>query len=207
MKQGGWQVNVEYFDDYVIKTPKTKKEIIERVKSYLKSKGKLEELDKRVKDMQEDWKFSISLIKKKKFPSELIGNIEFLKDGKIKQSRAIVLEDILKRVYKEKKINELKRIISQTLDLILELWKYGIVEKTSKIGSEMGIVNGKVILIDIGELSNRKDIAERQINNKKWYKDLNERFGEDIANIFMNLAEKKLTLKVLNDNWDIKRKG
>jgi hypothetical protein len=207
IKKGGWQVNVEYFGDYVIKTPKTEKEIIIEVERYLIRKDNLEELDKRVKEMQEDWKTSLLLIKQKKIPLRLLGYPEFLNNGKIKQKRALILEDIFNNLKRENKIQEIERIIIKTLDLILELWKYGIVEKTSKIGQEMGIVNDEVILVDFGELSNRKDIAEKQILKKKWHKNLKEYCGQELADLFIKLAENKLTLETLNKVWDSKNQN
>ena len=67
-RKGGWQVNVEYFDDYVIKTPKTDSEMRETISRYLNHIGKPEQLDKRVKDMVEGWKNGIRILSEKKAP-------------------------------------------------------------------------------------------------------------------------------------------
>jgi len=84
---GGWQVNVEYFKDYVIKTPKTETEIKERITNYLKARGGINKLERRVRSMQKDWKYSLKLVVKKNIPMRLLGYPEFLEDGKIKQKK------------------------------------------------------------------------------------------------------------------------
>jgi hypothetical protein len=201
IKNGGWQCNIKYFDDYVIKTPKTEQEIREKVRRYLASKNQLEELEDRVKDMQEDWKNSIKLIKKKKLPLSLLAFPEFLSDGKIKQKKVVMLDELFLKLRKEKKIKELNELMLEILETIKEFWKYGLVDKTGKISSEFGVLGGKVVLIDFGELSDNKEIAEKQIRKLKWYENLAKYNGEEVANLFINLAKEKLTLEKLDELW------
>lgn len=202
IKSGGWQCNVEYFKDYVIKTPKTEDQIKKRIGNYLESHNKLDELKKRVKDMQRDWKNSIDLINKKKLPLNFLANTEFLENGKIKQTRVIMLSYIFQELYDKNKIEELKLIINKTVDFIIKFWRYGLVEKTSKIGMEFGLMNNEIVLVDFGELSDEKKVAEKQVVELKWYKNLEKYLNKEIADLFIKFAKKKLTLKVLNENWE-----
>jgi len=205
-RKGGWQVNVEYFDDYVIKTPKTDSEMRETISRYLNHIGKPEQLDKRVKDMVEGWKNGIRILSEKKLPSEFLGNIEFLDKGKIKQKKVIVLEDLWNAQVDEGKINEMKGIVDQEIDFIIELWKYGIHEKTGKVGYEFGLMDDKIILIDFGEICADKTIAEKQISKKYWEKHLKEYCRKEVVEYFESVANKKLTIKNLNNFWNMKNK-
>src|SRR3989338_10066244 len=100
-KFGGWQFWVEVYDDYVIKTPKTKKEVEERVKSFLSKIGRIEELDERVEKVMSDIDASKKIILKSKVPRSLLANLEFLKNNKIKQSRVIILGEALAEANKK----------------------------------------------------------------------------------------------------------
>ena len=46
--------------------------------------------------------------------------------------------------------------MNKAINFIIELWKYGIHEKTGKIGYEFGLMKNKIILIDFGEISENK---------------------------------------------------
>ena len=111
------------FEDYVIKTPKTESEIRETITRYLNSRGKIEELDKRVKDMQIGWIEGIKIISKSKIPLKMLGDLEFLKNGKIKQRKVIVLEEAWNELVKDGKIKEMKNLVDKTLKFIMKLWQ------------------------------------------------------------------------------------
>ena len=201
-RSGGWQANIEYFDDYVIKTPKTVEEISEEIFNFLKFKGRLAELDDTVKKMQEDWQIGLRLIKEKKIPNKMLGNLEFLEGGKIKQTRVLVLQDAWAELYDNGKTDEMKTLMKKTMNFIIELWRYGVHEKTFKIGYEFGVMGEDNILIDFGELGNEKRVAEKQIKEKKWMKQMEGYSCQDILDCFNKLANEMLTLDVLNENWD-----
>jgi len=201
----GWQAKIEYFKDYVIKTPKTELEIRESITKYLNSKGKIEELDKRVKDMQTGWIEGLRIISKAKIPLKMLGYLEFLEKGKIKQRRVRVLEEVWNELVKNEKIEEMKILVDKTLEFIIELWKYGIHEKTGKIGYEFGLMGKDIILIDFGEICENQNTAEKQITKKYWEKSINEYCTKEVANYLNMKATKMLTIANLNKNWGIKK--
>lgn len=201
LKMGGWQANVEYFKTYVIKTPKTEKEISETIERYLRHTDNLDELGTKVKEMQADWDYSLDLVKKKKIPLHLFANLEFLPHGKIKQTRVKMLGDVITSLYKAHKIEGINSIFDKFFELIIELWEYGVVEKTSKIGQEFGILGERVVLVDIGELSEKKSTAEKQIAEIKWQKNLSKYCGQEIADLFFKRAKEKLNLELLEAHW------
>ena len=197
----GWQVNIEYFEDYVIKTPKTESEIRETITRYLNSVGKIEELDKRIKDMQDGWARGLDIISKTKIPPKMLGYLEFLEHGKIKQKRVRVLEEVWNQLVKNGKTEEMKKIVGKTLEFILELWKYSVHETTGKIGYEFGLMDKDIILIDFGELSQKKSTAEKQITKKYWGKSISKYCTKEVAEYFNKKANEILTIENLNKNW------
>jgi len=197
----GWQANIEYFKDYVIKTPKTEQEIRETVARYLNSIGKIEELDKRVKDMRDGWIRGKEIILNTKIPLKMLGNVELLEDGRVKQRRCRVLEEVWNELFKNGKIAEMESLIDKSLNFILDLWKYGIHETTGKIGYEFGLIGEDIILIDFGELSQKKSTAEKQIAKKYWEKSIAKYCEKEVAECFNKKASIMLTLDNLNKNW------
>ncbi|MFH0970739.1 MAG: hypothetical protein V1776_04750 [Candidatus Diapherotrites archaeon] len=204
-KKGGWQANVEFFDNYVIKTPKTDYEIRKKISKYLKPKGKLHTLDKRVEEMKKGWKEGIRILNKKKIPTRMLGYIEFLEHGKIRQKKVITLEDSWNEAADNGNVKEMKKIVNKAINFIIELWKYGIHEKTGKIGYEFGLMKNKIILIDFGEISENKKIPQKQILKKYWKKPLERHSRKEVLNYFNKMADKKLTIQTLNKNWNKKR--
>ena len=200
----GWQANIEYFGDYVIKTPKTESEIRETVTRYLNSIGKIGELDKRVKDMQTGWVNGLKIISNSKIPPKMLGYPEFLDEGKIKQKRVRVLEEVWNELIKNGKIKEMKNIVDKTLEFIIELWKYGIHETTGKIGYEFGLMGEEIILIDFGEICKNKNTAKKQIMKKYWEKNINKHCTKEVADYFNMKAISTLTINNLDKNWDTK---
>jgi hypothetical protein len=198
-RKGGWQVWVEIHKDHVIKTPKTKREIRDHIKPHLKATNKLNELSWRVDAMLRNVKNSIRLIKRSKAPRRLFGNPEFLEDGRIKQDLAIQLED------KMSKANS-KNLIDQYIRLILELWKYGVHEKTFKFYSNFGLIKDKVIMIDFLELTGNKKTVLRQIRKRQCDRPfgLKRVLSEELADYYVKQANKYFTVENFNKNWKTK---
>jgi hypothetical protein len=69
----------------------------------------------------------------------------------------------------------------------------------------MGMINEKIILIDTGELSDNKEIAKKQILKMKWPHKLQKYVGEEVAKMFKKIAKEHLTLKKLDELWEIKQ--
>jgi len=204
LREGGWQINVEYFDDYVIKTPKTRDEMSNKISKHLHAKGKINELEKIINTLNKDWQNSLDILSRKNIPDYMLGYPEFLEGGKIKQKRAIIVEDTLNEFYENNQMNKVYDTIEKTLDFVTELWKYGVHEKTGKICFELGLLENNVILIDFGELTDNKEKVEKQIRNRKWEKSANKYLPEEIAGYFNKRAQEKLTIDTLNKNWRIK---
>jgi len=154
-----------------------------------------------VKKMQEDWQEGIRIIGEKNIPKKMLGNLEVLDDGTIKQTKVSVLQDVWAELYEAGKIDEMKAVMEKTVDFIVELWKYGVHEKTFKVGYEFGLMDGEIVLIDFGELGDEKRVPEKQIQKKMWIKQMVKYSCQEVLDCFNKLADEKFTLEVLNENW------
>jgi len=196
---GGWQFWVEIKDDYVIKTPKNPEEVSVNVERYLKHINKMEELDMQVSKVMNALEISTEILKESKIPRELLANLEFLDEGKIKQTKVKILREELPMVGEE----EAKKIIDDAVDFLIEIWKYGVHENTFKFDSNLGLMDEKIVLIDPFEITDKKEKVEKQINNRRWFKPrrLENNPLKRFIEYFNEQMDKKMTLEKLNETW------
>lgn len=194
---GGWQFWVDFEGDNVIKTPKTKKEISENIGKYLAPKGRGEEVPKLVESIIRDIKGSKRIIQKLKIPRLLLADLEF-KGNRVKQKKAVVLEDALN----DKRYSR-RGLINRSVEFYGNLWGYGIHEKTFKFHSNLGVLNGKIVLIDSFELTDNFDQVKKQIIGKKWeQKDkYKNRLSPSLLRYFINQANRYWTVENLSELW------
>ena len=202
-KNGGWQANIEYFEDYVIKTPKTEEEIREKISLHYISVGCEEKIDEKIKKLKNDWNNSINLVKSGKVPLKLLAFPEFLENGKIKQRRVKMLYDKFKDLMSENKIEESKKLVDKVIDFILTLWKYGVHEITFKFYSEMGLLDEQIVLVDLGELTNDKEMIKKIIQGNKPLEDLRRFHHDEVLDYYQEQVKKRLTLEKLEKCWEI----
>lgn len=199
---GGWQCWVELYNSYVIKTPKSREEIKQEVEKFLRWKNKLEELEERTDKMIFDIKNSSKIIKKSKIPKKLLANLEFIGNDKIKQKKVLSLDQALKNL-KEKERFEL---INKIMKFLLKLWTYGIHEKTFKLFSNLGIDKGKIVLIDVFEITSNKEKVLKQLKKRSWAKPDN--YKKHLSNKKVDHLIKKLdktfTKRNLEKHWKTK---
>ena len=204
LRKGGWQVNVKYFDDYVIKTPLTKEEIENKIYPYLKWKGELDKLDERVEKMMDQWKNSIEIVNTSNIPFSFLGNIIFLEGGKIKQDKVKIFKEIYSELADsfEENQEKIEDLINQQMRFVIELWKYGIAENTMKFETEYGLLGEDIVLIDFGELTDDYEKVKRQIVNNK--PDLSKKKNysdERVWNLIIQKRKEFLTMENLDRYW------
>ncbi len=199
----GWQCKVLIYKDYVIKIPKTKREITDIIRKHLEKFGDIRDLKERVKKVHGDIEKSIKIIKKSKIPKNLLANPEFLKNGTIKQKKVIVLIDKLSKLAKNDKVEETNEIIRKAVLFYIELWKYGINEKTLKL-SNLGYHKGKIVLLDFLEITDDKNKISKRLKKKPLIniKHQKNRVPTSILNYFLIELKKNLTVKNLNKYWN-----
>ena len=132
----------------------------------------------------------------------MLANLEFLKNNKIKQSRVIILGEALAEANKK----DAEKLIEKTVKLFVKLWQYGIHENTLKFNSNVGVLDGRIVLIDPFEITDKKEKVIKLINEKKWRKPF--KTNDEILKKYLKYFHKKLdeyfTLENLEKNWKIK---
>ncbi len=208
-KKEGWQVWVDIHKDHVIKTPKNRKEVRQRVKRYLKSIGKGHKIEETVDKALRDVMQSIKIIKRTKMPLKYFAYPEFLEKGRLKQKRVISIDEGLRELIKKNKKKEAKKIIDNFFKFLHKMWKYGIHEKPLKFNLNFGLINKEVVLIDLFELTTNKEKVKKQIRRKSWRKSkehVMKSLPEWIVDYFIEQADKKITEEKLNKFWKVKLK-
>ncbi len=200
---GGWQCWVDIYEDYVIKTPKNREEIQREVKKFLIWKNKLDELDIRTEKLISDIVNSTKIIKNSKVPRKLLADLEFLDNGKVRQKRVIVLDE---------KINELgeseqKKLMGKVTKFLLVLWKYGIHEKTFKIFSNLGLNNGRIVLIDVFEITSNKQKVLQQLRRNPWQNPqlFRKHLSEKMTYYLIKQLNNIFTTENLSKHWKLKK--
>ena len=199
---GGWQCWVDLYKDYVIKTPKNRGEIKEKIEEFLKWENKLEELDKRTNKMISDIKDSTRIIKKSKISRKYLANLEFLENGKVRQKKVIPLDEFLIRLKEKERLI----LIGKIMKFLLKLWSYGIHEKTFKLFSNFGIDNDKIVLIDVFEITSNKTKVLKQIKKRSWKNTDNykKHLSKKEIDYLIKKMNQTLTEKNLNRYWKTK---
>src|SRR3989304_1511381 len=199
LKKGGWQANIEYFDDYVVKTPKTEDQIRNKITPHYQMTEKLDRVEEKSKKLKNDWKSSIKIIKSGKVPLRLLAFPEFLDDDRIKQRRVKMLSEEFGDLMSKGNLRGAKRLVDRVIDFIISLWQYGIHEITFKFYSEMGIMNGKIVLVDIGEITDDKELVRRQLEKKgKKLEDLRHHHHDKVLDYYQEQIKKRLTIEELD---------
>jgi hypothetical protein len=203
IQKGGWQVGVRLYKNHVVKSLRSVREMKIAVSKFLPEPKDKKEIKKRVDNNYSEWDYSMKLVKDNKVPLKMIGDPVFLKKNIIKQKRGIVLKYALRDLYEKKEMKKLKEVIEKTIDFVIELWRYGIVEKTCKISNEYGIINDQIVLIDFGAISDKKYIAKNQIKEREWEMRMKWDLPEEVLKMFNRSAKRRLTIDSLNKNWGI----
>tara|TARA_Y100000034_G_scaffold122683_1_gene168462 strand:+ start:68 stop:706 length:639 start_codon:yes stop_codon:yes gene_type:complete len=203
LRKGGWQANIKYYKNYVIKTPKTDKEIRDRIRYHFEKTNTLDKMEIKVKKLKTDWKNSLRIINSGMIPPKVFAYLEFIKGGKIKQKRVRMLADEFEELMSNNNLKESKMLVDKVIEFILVLWQYGVHEVTFKFYTEMGIMDNEIVLVDIGELIDDKDLVRKQLEKgyKKILGDLRSYDHDDVLNYYKKQVKKKLTIKKLDEYW------
>lgn len=202
IRKSGWQVNVLIYNDYVIKELKSYEESRERIAPYLRHKGKSEkEIDEAARQAIDDMQRSLRIVKASNCPKEFMGNPEFLDDKRFRQDKATDLVEEMRAQLQNGSIDLAKQILDDYINLNLELWRYGIHEKTYKLDN-FGYVGERMILMDFLELSDDHEFIMRQLKEIDWSRVCGRyRLPEMINDYFVEEARKRLTVENFEGNW------
>ena len=120
-----------------------------------------------IKDMKRKADVSFEILKKVNLLQEWMANPRFINKYDFEQDKVIPLHDVFDNL----DTNEIKNIINQFIELNKKLMSFGIIDKSFNITKNYGLNNKKeIVLIDIGELFDDKDLIDKQIKNRVWEK-------------------------------------
>lgn len=199
----GWQCRVYVFRDHVVKVLKTEEESWDTiVRQY---QGDTAAAFKIVRGAVQP---SLDLIERNRPPASLLGNFEVVGDGIFRQARGENLGEAVARLAQLGKPAEIRALLAATLDLVIELWRYGLSETSWKFNKNYGILqNGAVALLDCLELTGERERVQRQIEQSRWLKK-NRRFIDSLpiplGGEFMEMLNSRLTGPVLAREWGTK---
>jgi len=120
-----------------------------------------------IKDMKIKVDDSLRIIKTKNIPKEWMANPKFVNKYDFEQDKVIPLHDIFEKLNTE----ESKGIINQFVDFNKKFLEIGVIDKSFNITKNYGInLTGDIVLIDIGELYDDKELIAKQFKNRVWDK-------------------------------------
>ncbi|PIN88891.1 hypothetical protein COU61_03305 [Candidatus Pacearchaeota archaeon CG10_big_fil_rev_8_21_14_0_10_35_13] len=207
-EKGGWQCKVFLYKDYVIKKPLSYKEVRKKAYKWLKeNQGKNEkEISKIAKECFDDIEKSRKLIESSGIPKKYLGNPVFYKDGRVKQKRVVELGVRIKNLVKNGRVKEAEEVIDKFFEFVKILWNYGLREKPFKINQNFGIINNRVILIDLFELNGDYKSAKRSLEKgiNKSDKNLEWSITKKMIPDYQKKARETLNEKTLDKHWKSK---
>jgi len=120
-----------------------------------------------IKEVKKRADESIELLKRKDIPQEWMANPKFINKYDFEQDKVIPLHDAFKNLSKE----ESKKIIDLFIEFNLKLLNIGVIDKGFNITKNYGLNdNSQIVLIDIGELFDDKELINKQLKNRGWHK-------------------------------------
>jgi hypothetical protein len=206
-KKDGWQCVVHLYDKHVLKKVRDYQEIRKRAHKYLKENGKTEgEISKIARKVFNDIKNSTKLIKDSGCPLDLLAYPIFLKSGNLKQTKAIPLDAYLENLVKKRDLKKSRQILDSYFELTVELWKYGLHEKTYKVNQNYGVLENKVVLIDLFELTDNLESIKKSFRKKRWEEKefIEWAIPKELIPYFKREARQTFNVKTLKKFWKTK---
>lgn len=196
----GLQYNVySKNENKVIKTPTSKTQIILKLLSWNpRHIFKPSLLRKTLNQTIIDRKNSIENIKKIPFDKKILANPIF-KLNKIEQDKVIILEKFLKE-----NPEKAKQYINKYIESIFQTWSYGFSDRIFNLTINNGIdKTNKVVLIDFGELTFKKEDVIKAINTTRWEKSwsFKKDLNKEVKEYYKKEMKEKITLSNLDRYW------
>lgn len=120
-----------------------------------------------IKDVKRKTDESFEILKRVNIPQEWMANPKFINKYDFEQDKVQPLH----KVFEELDSEGIKKIIDKFIEFNLKLLNLGVIDKGFNITKNYGINNnGEIVLIDIGELFDDKELITKQINNRGWVK-------------------------------------
>jgi hypothetical protein len=134
---------------------------------------------------------SLKIIKKNIIPASWLGNPKFLNNLNYEQDKAQPLHDI----FENSDTEAIKTIIDEFIVFNKCLLEKGVIDKSFNITKNYGLnEEGKIILIDIGELFDNPERIKKQIADRAWDKNY-------VAGCIRDADARKYFIKKMDENF------
>lgn len=154
-------------------------------------------LKKKLRNALNEREYSCTQIKERFSNSPLLAHPTF-EEGRIFQDKLIPLSDYLKTS------NKPEQMIDLVIDCMFRCWEQGFSEKTYNFTINYGIdKEGRVAVLDFGELHFDKEAVMDDIKTKKWQQSwsLTKDLNKVVSQYWNKALTENLTLKKLDDYW------
>lgn len=197
----GWQFAVyDLGEGRVLKRPLTGFERFLRVGRQMLFRNPLA-IPSEVRRVRTDMRDSLEIVRNSRgrLPPHLLGNPIIGDDDSYRQDKAAVLAER----FSEATAAESFRIIDAYTELTRELWKYGVADRVFNFTINNALdSSGRVILIDLGELTDSKEKVRKHIETKAWLRHFSYRsLPDELKRYFASAMDRGITLENLEREW------
>lgn len=120
-----------------------------------------------IKDVKRKANESFEILKRVNIPQEWMANPRFINKYDFEQDKVRPLHEVFEDLDSE----EIKQIIDKFIEFNLRLFNLGVIDKGFNITKNYGLnKDGQIVLIDIGELFDDKELITQQIKDRGWVK-------------------------------------
>ncbi|MFA6392687.1 MAG: hypothetical protein WCW54_01195 [Candidatus Paceibacterota bacterium] len=118
-----------------------------------------------IKDVKGKADESFEVLKRVNIPQEWMANPRFINKYDFEQDKVKPLHEVFENL----DAIEIKKIIDKFIEFNLKLLNLGVIDKGFNITKNYGINNdGEIVLIDIGELFDDKELINKQLKDRGW---------------------------------------
>jgi hypothetical protein len=189
----GLQYHVFLVDeDTVKKFPKNEDEMLETLKQWETRQEKAEELVGKGKERRRK---AVEKLKDSDLPVEEVFGIIGFDGDKVLQKKMTPVNEFEGKSF--------ERVVDDYLDLIEELWRYGVGDTIYNFTINNGYRNGQLFQMDFGEVVFEKDRVREEVKKEKWLEKWS--YSEDLdaeeQEVFRRKASERLTVERLEKIW------
>lgn len=202
-RDGGWQYRVRYRGCRVEKRPKSAVEIAAiilscNVRHYLLHPRALLSEVQQIRRLRRE---SVETLKRVPVDRSLLADVRF--DGRrVIQDRAVPIQERLEGT----DTAERRSVLDRCIDCLFECWKQGFCDASYSFADNYGVLDGRVVLIDIGELQFSKETVARGIADRPWLDSYTDQWLPPADRDYLrSKMERRITTGRLDELWGIER--
>ena len=162
---GGWQYEVRYRGTKVVKRPKSAVEIAKTVVGcnatyYLPRPMAVLSEVRRMRRLRRE---SVAALKRASVDRSLLAGVRF--DGqRVIQERATPIGERLEAVDETAR----RELLDRCIDCLFDCWRQGLCDGSYSFADNYGVLEGRVVLLDVGELHFSKRSVARDVSERPW---------------------------------------